>query len=493
MKAKVKKINDILDGLNDEKLDREDKGLDEYLYQICSDLDIPVESGSNNIKGLSEALFSNALDASKKKKVAARSLMFLSREKDLIWSSTSFRISLFAYYQDQIDPTVYRVLNLNSDAENHVKLDRLASIFERFEKDFTEKIGNTIISLQTAVRARQDYIKTLRNPLNKIFLDAFVSPSLMTEARIGEFFDSVQNYESSGPVDKVEAYQKLKQIYDRYIGDMEKNNEFTKLCILDPLQKIWDLVKEDFDANNAIKETHISINKVPRKYPFHLPNQDLSLKFRVTNKGPGHAFDVQVDLIETQGFTQETTSIPLGNIPPGSSEIVFKGTTLSTTNDAAIPGVLGELRWNNFGEKEKLEEFEFEFEAQKTDLDWDKLKIQRPYSLAAVESEEDLAGRDDVINDLFARSTAASLESSIIYGQKRVGKTSIAKTLSSKLGEIENHIVVFTSVGDLDTTTAENCVTDLGTKIFNEVLVQSELPIETPKIEGALAPIRRCI
>ena len=60
MKAKVKKINDILDGLNDKKLDREDKGLDEYLYQICSDLDIPVES--KNIKRLSEALFSNDLD-----------------------------------------------------------------------------------------------------------------------------------------------------------------------------------------------------------------------------------------------------------------------------------------------------------------------------------------------------------------------------------------------------------------------------------------------
>ena len=129
MKAKVKKINDILDGLNDEKLDREDKGLDEYLYQICSDLDIPVESDSDNIEGLSEALFSNALDAFKKKKIVARSLMLLSREKDLIWSSMSFRINLFAYYQDQIDPTVYRILNLNSDAENHVKLDRLASIF----------------------------------------------------------------------------------------------------------------------------------------------------------------------------------------------------------------------------------------------------------------------------------------------------------------------------------------------------------------------------
>ena len=485
MKAKGNKINDLFDGFN-EKSNKKYKKLYKELKQICNDLKISAESES--IEGLSKALFSNDLDDLKKKGVVARSLILLSRESNLIWSYEDFRINLFSYYDDQIHSSVYNFLQLKQNAGNHVKLEKLRGIDQKFKESFIDLV-DTIISLQTAVRVRQSYMKNLRNPLNKIFLDAFVSSSLMTEERIGEFFDSVQNYESSGPIDKVESYQKLEQIYDRYIEDIGKNNEFTKLCILDPLQKVWDLVKEDFDSNNAIKETHVSINKVPRKYPFHLPNQDLSLKFRVTNEGPGHAFDVQVDLIETEGFIQGTTSISLSDIPPGSSEIVFKGTTLSTTNDESIPRVLGELRWNNFGEEEKSEEFEFELEAQKTDLDWDKLKIQRPYSLAAVESEEDLAGRDDVINDLFARSTATSLESSIIYGQKRVGKTSIAKTLASKLGEIENHIVVFASVGDLDTTTTQNCVTDLGTKILNEVSIQNELPIKTPKIDGALAPL----
>ena len=257
------------------------------------------------------------------------------------------------------------------------------------------------------------------------------------------------------------------------------------------MQKVWDLVKEDFDSNNAIKETHVSVNKVPRKYPFHLPNQDLFLKFRVTNEGPGHAFNVQVDLPEVEGFTPRTTSIPLGDIPPGSSEIVFEGTTLPNVDDQMPPEgfVVGELRWNNFGEEDISHVFSFVLDPQKTDLDWDNLKIQRPYSLSAVESEEDLAGRDDVINDLFARSTAEDLESSIIYGQKRVGKTSIAKTLENKLKKTNNHIVVFVSVGELDTTTAQNCVTDLGTKILKEVLIQSNLPIETPKIDGALAPL----
>ena len=74
-------------------------------------------------------------------------------------------------------------------------------------------------------------------------------------------------------------------------------------------------------------------------------------------------------------------------------------------------------------------------------------------------------------------------------GQKRVGKTSIAKTLENKLKKTNTHIVVFVSVGELDTTTAQNCVTDLGTKILKEVLIQSNLPIETPKIDGALAPL----
>lgn len=484
MKAKVKKINDILDGLNDEKLDREDKGLDEYLYQICSDLDIPVES--KNIKRLSEALFSNDLDDFKKNGVVARSLILLSREPNLIWSYEDFRISLYSYYDKHIPLSVYKMLKLKQSDGNHEKHEKLKDISEKFKKDFIDLV-DTISSLETAVRVRQSYMKNLRHPLNKLFLDAFVRSSLMTEERIGEFFDSVKNYGSSGPVDKVKFYQKLEQVFDRYIEDMGENiDEITKLCIHAPIKKAWDWVKKDFDSNDAIKKTHVTIAEVPRKYPFHIPDRDLSLKLRVRNKGPGHAFGVQVDLSDIEGFTQRTKSVSLGTIPPGSSEIVFKGTTLP---NASSPGVLVELRWNNFGGEEKSEDFYFGFEAQKTDLDWDNLKKQRPYSLSAVESEEDLAGRDDVINDLFARSTAEDLESSIIFGQKRVGKTSIAKTLENKLKKTNTHIVVFVSVGELDTTTAQNCVTDLGTKILKEVLIQSNLPIETPKIDGALAPL----
>ena len=484
MKAKVKKINHIFDGLKDEKSNENSKKLYKELKQICKNLKISVESES--IEGLSKALFSDGLDDLKKKGVVAHSLIFLSREPDLIWSYEDFRINLFSYYDDQISSNVYKILQLEQNTGNHLKLEKLRDIDQKFRKSFIDLV-DTIISLQTAVRVRQSYMKNLRHPLNKIFLDAFVRSPLITEERIGEFFDSVQNYESSSPVDKVEAYQKFKQIYDRYIGDMGKQiNDVTKICIQDPLQKIWDLIEKDFDSNDAIKKTQVTIAEVPRKYPFHLPGRDLSLKLRVTNKGPGHAFDVQVDLSDIEGFTQETKSVSLGTIPPGSSEIVFKGTTLP---NASSPGVLGELRWNNFGGEGKSEDFYFEFEAQKTDIDWDGLKIQRPYSLSAVESEEDLAGRDDVINDLFARSTAEDLESSIIYGQKRVGKTSIAKTLENKLKKANNHIVVFVSVGELDITTAQNCVTDLGTKILKEVLNQCDLPIDIPKISGALAPL----
>jgi len=50
-----------------------------------------------------------------------------------------------------------------------------------------------------------------------------------------------------------------------------------------------------------------------------------------------------------------------------------------------------------------------------------------------VETAAELAGRKEILDFLLAQASSKSLGSSYISGQKRVGKTSIVKTLKTRL------------------------------------------------------------
>ena len=136
------------------------------------------------------------------------------------------------------------------------------------------------------------------------------------------------------------------------------------------------------------------------------------------------------------------------------------------------------------------EEFIFELEPQRVGIDWDTLKDRQPYSLEAVETEEQLVGRGDVIKSLLNRLRAEKIESSIICGQRRVGKTSIARILQQKLQQIEGYITIFIGIGALNTLTPDKFVNSLGDAILLEIAAQDFSDKASNIVfDGSLAPL----
>ena len=117
----------------------------------------------------------------------------------------------------------------------------------------------------------------------------------------------------------------------------------------------------------------------------------------------------------------------------------------------------------------------------------------QPYSLEAVKRSEDMVGRAILINQLRRKLLASHIESSIISGQKRVGKTSIAKVVESEFEKREGYTVILISTGDLDKTTSERFVADLGDTIVDEVSDSCDIltDMKKPAFESALSPLRR--
>lgn len=84
---------------------------------------------------------------------------------------------------------------------------------------------------------------------------------------------------------------------------------------------------------------------------------------------------------------------------------------------------------------------------QKVQPDWKLLLSNPPYSINPIRVRENLFGRDAQLNSLLLRAAAGS--STFVWGQKRVGKTSLLQVLKSELDHRAQFVCVFLRMGQL--------------------------------------------
>ena len=78
-----------------------------------------------------------------------------------------------------------------------------------------------------------------------------------------------------------------------------------------------------------------------------------------------------------------------------------------------------------------------------------------------------MIGRKKIISKL--KKNRKNVTSSYIFGQRRVGKTSIVKTLQSSINE-KNTLVIYFESGDWNNAVSpQNSMSDLGTKICKKI------------------------
>jgi hypothetical protein len=78
---------------------------------------------------------------------------------------------------------------------------------------------------------------------------------------------------------------------------------------------------------------------------------------------------------------------------------------------------------------------------------WDRLFEDPPYSVNPIKKRENLFGRDEVLNRLLLHASSGT--STFLWGQKRVGKTSILQVLASLLQKKNNFVCVVFRMGEL--------------------------------------------
>lgn len=441
---------------------------------------------SNNEEGLRPILGSVSSER-QRRTLAAWLLRFLCRCSPTVENDRDFRVRVCELFDTHLGP-LYKALELHAGQPNHEKLAKLRDSESELLAKF-DAITRTIVSVQTAIAIQNRFMQELRRPANQIFLEEFVDSSLQSDERLRELFNAVKDYAESPASACVEAYHKLDEAFTSFFKDeTQVSTSTSRQCLVAPLMAIHNVVREHFQHNDVVKPAQVYISDTNRKYPLHIKGRWLDLKLLLSNDGPGHAFDVEVEIDPPPELEVSRPVLNLGTLPMGNSIIIFEAKVIGEPG-RQNPCVVLRASWNNFGQRRSVHESIFEIVGQPAGIDWDQLRTRQPYSLEAVETEDQLVGRGDVIKSLLNRLQAERIESSILFGQRRVGKTSIAKILLSKLQQMQNHVCIYTEIGALNTLTSEKFVNSLGSTLHDELSMHLGLENSSVAFEGSLAPL----
>ena len=234
--------------------------------------------------------------------------------------------------------------------------------------------------------------------------------------------------------------------------------------------------------------------EVPKKYPLHVVDTPFELHIPLENKGPGVALSVRACCISDH-CTVHTDETNLGDIDP-TSFILTVRLSLGAPRDFLEVHI--SIDWDVFGQPDtRTCDFAIRVLAQRTDLDWEALSQQQPYSLE-VAYDHHFYGRRDALQRLTRRMAPDSMQSCYITGQKRVGKSSLARAVETRLTNEPrdgDYHVLFLECGEIRHATGRDTLRELGQQM--ESFLANILPRNVDWTEqdysSSLIPLNRLL
>lgn len=229
-----------------------------------------------------------------------------------------------------------------------------------------------------------------------------------------------------------------------------------------------------------------------KKYPLHKTGETIRLVIPVANTGPGIADRVIVH-ISSDKVVLSNEEVDLGSIPMGDFVIPLSFSLINPVTELTLDVM---ITWNVIGKHtEDITTLSVTVNAQSSNVDWQTIRNINPYSLD-IAVGDDFYGRKDKVSRLVSFISKGKMQSSYITGQRRVGKSSLAKALEDQVIRIQDGCYVLNiECGDFKYPSAIETVNALGAEMeyFLSQYLPQEIIWQAQSMNGSLAPISRLI
>lgn len=408
--------------------------------------------------------------------------------------SDAFRPRMYALFDDVLSADLYAVVGVQSNEQNYAKRGKLRGLFAQVDRDFVE-INRQARDLSDFNSYRQNVSAFFGSALPLHLLPPFLPRAVIT-TRLQRLFGDVDNYaeQSSNP---------SPAIFDACLGSIQEFvnelptsvDEYGKSFINLIVENLERLVRGHFEANPASKAATISFSTTPKKYPLSFAGATFEYIFGLSNDGPGYAEAITVAYEPPKGCSSLRGEVMVGDLAPGESLQVALPVNVDierTISDVSLSMYVF-ASWQNLDGSSGERDADLALRGQRTDINWSEIGSHSPYSLDPVATSSELIGRQEQLDRLASLLHGASVGSAIVYGQRRVGKTSVVRTFESSqsLDPVHPAEVLFIDSGEFihsdATVTVDNLVKILYQQLSYRIPEATRFP--APQPNGALSAI----
>jgi AAA+ ATPase superfamily predicted ATPase len=426
------------------------------------------------------------------KQIAAAALLRLVSKCTL--QDAAFRVRCFDLFDRIFGKDLYPQIGLSPKTQNYEKEASLKSVLEELEGGLEAIVSQAAALVEPnpagIAALRQQLTKSLNSTKARALVIPFL-PKDLGQAPTSQIFVEAGEFVESSDTAILQQYDHVRHSLDSYALTAEEHGTtYSRVYLGGIARQLHRICEIHFRDSNASKPAQLYISASEKKYPLGTPNTPVSLSFQIKNEGPGTAFNVCFlirDISET--VSVQKIEYYMGNLAPRKITVDVSATVKLPSRSITV---LAECTWTNFSGDHCYTEEMFELSAQRSDVNWSDLAKQQPYSLDPIEDERNLVGRSEILNRLTSSVTGQVVSSACVFGQKRVGKTSIVKTLVNRLkADSGNVTCIYMESGDYIHPDPKRTIEQLGDRIWNEVRFSDQRLTHLPKpqFDGALSAI----
>ena len=427
-----------------------------------------------------EVLFKKELPLNIQRFVAAWLLRVITKETSALdfGNTRAQTATLF----DRTFSDAYEYCGITSKNQTYEKINALADHAQRLLEDLASLV-ETSPDLAQLNTLQEKMLRNLSLPSSWHLLSQLLPTGVSHKNRLNSLFRVVIDYATSNDADGIRSTDAVCVACDDYSREVESYGGEDVSRILGGLaRQLRTSVTNHFHATEMGKPPRISFWPILKKYPLQRVGTTIAIKIRISNDGTGPARNIQLDKVTSDScLTIRTSPMLLGTIRAGDS---FVFDILAEVLEASEQSTLmAELSSTRLGERIE-HPLELTVESQRENVDWEIVETKEPYSLEAIPSDAELVGRRSELLQLMRLITVPTGGSGIIYGQKRVGKTSLANAVRNRLQRTsdEDWVVIYKGSGEYLGNDAASTLRQMG-----EVLAQS-LKVNIPQMSKVKVP-----
>ncbi|MFT5984233.1 MAG: hypothetical protein ACI9RM_002695 [Ulvibacter sp.] len=389
----------------------------------------------------------------------------------------------------------YKRFDINKQDQTYIKLNTLYEI-HNFCCEKLKCLLNVPAKIETIAAEKQLILRDLGDHTVKSYFSSYDYSRV--RASIEAVLTQVLEFSKNSSNNFARRLKDLKDLITEEIAYCIQKPTIVTMHYYKPfLNTIDEIIQNEAEKcyeqfKCVIKSRKGSGFTLDKKYPLHKIDEVIRLVIPMQNTGPGIADRVVAHIINDKAFLTNE-EIDLGSIPMGDFVVPISFSLIKPVTELTFEVM---ITWNVIGQyTEEITTLSVTVNAQSADVNWHEIRNINPYSLD-IAVGADFYGRKDKVSRLVSFISKKKMQSSYITGQRRVGKSSLAKALEDQVIKTQDGCFVLNiECGDFKYPTAIETVNSLGSTLEYFLLQHLPQAVSWAPIEmsGSLAPISRLI